>query len=58
MPTVQPKDPEIKVTLNHDGLERLEIFADTRADRDRAIRAVLSASDIIEQLKRAVCTVL
>lgn len=52
------KEPEIRVTLTRDGLERTEIFADSRIDRDRALRAVLGASREIEQLGRVVREVL
>jgi len=54
----QDKEPAIRVGLTRDGLERIEIFADTRQDRDRCIRAVLNASDEIERLGRAVREVL
>lgn len=52
------QEPAIRVGLTKDGLERIEIFVDTRQDRDRAIRAVLNASEQIERLGRAVREVL
>lgn len=56
MPAI--KDPEIKFGLTRDGVERIEIFADTRQDRDRCIRAVLNASEEFERLQKAVREVL
>lgn len=52
------KEPAIRVGLTRDGLERIEIFADTRQDRDLAIRAVLNASTEIEELGRQIRKVL
>jgi len=54
----QLKDPEIRVTLNHDDLEKTEVFANSRQDRDRALRAILNASEEFERLARAVTMVL
>ncbi len=54
----QQKEPAIRVGLTRDGLERIEIFADTRQDRDCCIRAVLGASEELEQLQRAAREVL
>jgi hypothetical protein len=52
------QEPAIRVGLTRDGLERIEIFADTRQDRDRAIRAVLSVSEELEELESGIRKVL
>jgi hypothetical protein len=52
------QEPAIRIGLTRSGTERIEIFADSRQDRDRAIYAVLRASEKIEELERAVREVL
>jgi hypothetical protein len=52
------QEPAIRIGLTRSGTERVEIFADSRQDRDRAIRAILRVSEKLEELERAVREVL
>jgi hypothetical protein len=52
------QEPAIRIGLTRSGTERIEIFADTRQDRDRCITAILRASEKLEELERAVREVL
>lgn len=47
------KKPEIKVGVSSDGIEQIEVFADTRTDRDDALRTILKVSPQLAELESA-----
>lgn len=50
---VQRKELQIKVGLSPTGISQIEVYADTREDRDRALRTILKVSPEIAALEKA-----